>query len=801
MANISVSISRGYFPFPVQLHLKPFIELWRSTFSTQHMCGDEASIRFIEQTLHQHPFLLEPLEDLSILNNHAEFLDHLFSFLLPHQNLSNAIQVVGLPFDLRTVIAATEAFNKLVDNEEGLIEIQFLFTSGEKFDYRTLYAYKLILQKCYGLDIKVDQPVKVASGINRKTGLNRYFKLVGSMQFTDVINLGPLPYVDERILLKMLDRPFDPLDWAMLLPPELFLFRGLSLISLVDITIEEAIARLQNNLLNHKDASKTGWFEEMQQEIRNLFRLPGLRLGMATLQPNGEWNVTTKNPLLNSLLLPEAAVNPTICLSGTVYEDVVTKGETVIVEDIQKLVTGTNDCMQFILNAGYRNLLLAPLLYDGKMVGVLELASPVPGEINGLSLFKINQIRPIFANALKRQTELFETRVEAVMLEEFTSIHPSIKWRFKEAAIKLLEGNTDDNSEEEIFFENVYPFYGSLDIRDSSKKRHKAIEQDLVFNLKNALVILRQGYATLSFDILGELINDIEKKLEEINTSFSTGDELTITEFIRKEINPVLMHLQRQHPHLLSSANWFQESISSESGICSRNRLAYEEVLSLVNRCIVSCLDEEEAKLQQLYPCYFEKYRTDGVEYNIYTGASIAPDLPFDPLYLDNLQLRQLLWTCRIMQKVEALQPQLQAVFERDQAAVLTADNKGSNTGNVIEIAPLVLAYGNPVTLTFRIDEKRLEVDGSYNVRYELLKKRIDKAVVLDTGERMTKPGYIALVYAREKEAAAYMRHINYLVNKEWLEPEFEHLNLEPLQGVEGLKAIRVKLKSTVAYR
>ncbi|TAK35947.1 MAG: hypothetical protein EPO28_13950 [Saprospiraceae bacterium] len=40
------------------------------------------------------------------------------------------------------------------------------------------------------------------------------------------------------------------------------------------------------------------------------------------------------------------------------------------------------------------------------------------------------------------------------------------------------------------------------------------------------------------------------------------------------------------------------------------------------------------------------------------------------------------------------------------------------------------------------MDEKRLDVEGSYNVRYEIIKKRIDKALLKGTQERLTQsPG------------------------------------------------------------
>ena len=111
-----------------------------------------------------------------------------------------------------------------------------------------------------------------------------------------------------------------------------------------------------------------------------------------------------------------------------------------------------------------------------------------------------------------------------------------------------------------------------------------------------------------------------------------------------------------------------------------------------------------------------------------------------------------------------------------------------------ITIAPLILAYCTPITLKFRHDEKRLEVDGSYNVRYEVLKKRIDKAVIAGTQERVTQPGFIAIMYTRDEEALLYEKHLEYLVKKSMIEPTWEKLVLDPLPGVEGLRALRVKV-------
>ena len=83
-------------------------------------------------------------------------------------------------------------------------------------------------------------------------------------------------------------------------------------------------------------------------------------------------------------------------------------------------------------------------------------------------------------------------------------------------------------------------------------------------------------------------------------------------------------------------------------------------------------------------------------------------------------------------------------------------------------------------------------MDGAYNVRYEIIKKRIDKAVIGGTSERLTQPGKIAIVYSQDGEAAEYRDYIAYLQKLGYLTREVEDVELEELQGVPGLRALRV---------
>ncbi|HKB44186.1 MAG TPA: hypothetical protein VKC90_07345, partial [Chitinophagaceae bacterium] len=62
------------------------------------------------------------------------------------------------------------------------------------------------------------------------------------------------------------------------------------------------------------------------------------------------------------------------------------------------------------------------------------------------------------------------------------------------------------------------------------------------------------------------------------------------------------------------------------------------------------------------------------------------------------------------------------------------------------------------------------------------------------TNERLTQPGKIAIVYSQAKDATEYSEYIEFLQNQDLLKPGIERHDLEELQGVVGLKALRADI-------
>jgi hypothetical protein len=261
-------------------------------------------------------------------------------------------------------------------------------------------------------------------------------------------------------------------------------------------------------------------------------------------------------------------------------------------------------------------------------------------------------------------------------------------------------------------------------------------------------------------------------QLAKINVGLASGDESNVLEFLKSEINPLVDHFagEKEFEKLITR---YRHHLDPVFGVVYKRRKAFEESLGLINKTISSLLDESQVSAQNMFPHYFEKYQTDGIEFTLYVGSSLTKDKKFDPFYLKNFRLWQLVLMTEIDKRIDLLKPKLK---------------------NDLDITQLLLVHDQPLSIRFRPDEKQFDVDGAYDIRYEIVKKRIDKAHIKNTGERLTQPGKIAIVYNQVKMEEEYKRYFDFLKAKNLIIGKVEMLELEELPGATGLKAMRIEI-------
>jgi len=542
----------------------------------------------------------------------------------------------------------------------------------------------------------------------------------------------------------------------------------------------EALNNIKTCLLHLENFDDVDTFSKLQEEIRNLIGQPGINIGITPFFYINNRLVFSSIHSVNSISLKNLEEEEQKLEASEGLRKFFEENQApLVIPEITDDSLSQYPFIKHLQQQGWKGMIFYPLRNYNSLMGVLEIVSEEAGLATEEIVNKIDVALPLFELALNRSWSSLDARLDKIIKEQFTAIQPCVDWRFTEAAYNFLlrKEEDEDAKMETILFDNVYPFYGAIDIRSSSTERNKAIQMDLLEQLDMASAILKKAAKETDFPLLGEVKFKIKKYRHSVANIILSDDEIAINQFLKQEVIDLFQQLKTIAPSVEEDIAKYFTAITTVVDMVYHHRKDFDESITLINKAIAKFIDIEQEAAQKMYPHYFERFVTDGVEFNIYIGQSIAPGIPFTDFYLRNLKI----WQMSTLAKAAQLSKQI----IKDVAVPL-------------QTTQLLLAHNYPISISFRPAERKFDVEGAYNIRYEIIKKRIDKVNIKDTDERLTQPGKIAIVYTLPKEFEEYMEYIEYLLAKGLLKGEVEQLELEELQGVMGLKALRVSVNVNV---
>ncbi|MEZ4959702.1 MAG: hypothetical protein R2830_07790 [Saprospiraceae bacterium] len=713
------------------------------------------------------------LADTEALLQSPGQLASLMAILFPALFTEGQMAFVSKPFS-NDFLCTTKAFQEMAGTGQWEINMAKLGMQGED-KHGATYAGNLVLNAFYDMDTDCSFAETLRLR-NTATGLEKHFRINILTDFVKVHAVKPLKKLSKKDIHHLLDRWDDEALWLQMMPVENFSSEGFVIGYLSDVTQRETLSIIESLMAN--ESGNSDHRDELgyqQHLIRSFLSMPEVTFG--TLQVRQHyWQEGTSWSLLRRF--DAGLVRPDLKNPKSIYGKVVATGKATTVTDLPAVAN--TDFEMALAAKGFRSLLLAPISIDDKGIEIIfELASPKPFRFSQLTVQELKEIFALYTVGTNKFVQDIGNKVRLTIQQQFTSIHPSVEWKFREAATKFYWDREVDSLQTvipPIIFNEVYPLYGQADIVSSSKQRNESIIADLIDNLERLGEVLKFCGRAVVFHLLDVYLEKISTCLARLRAGeFISSDESEIVDLLTREIHPLLRSLEGRFPQLNGEKlNSYFDYLDTELGIVYRRRKAYEESVSMLVETLADHLDGEDRRMQEVLPHYFEKYKTDGVEYNIYIGASLLEKGEFSPFFLKNFRLWQLIHFCEITRLV--------AQRSKELPVPLTT-------------AQLIFAYSNPLSIRFRMDEKQFDVDGAYNVRYAILKKRIDKAVIKGTSERLTQSGKIAIVWLNEKDRLEYLEYLHHLQNRGLIAEEIEDLELEKLQGAEGLKALRVTVR------
>lgn len=760
-----------------KVSFQPLLNVLKRTLNHGSSKGAKKLYSGILDYADQYPELQQPIDDLSALEQHREWIEMLLSIIFPptaseHEMLYS----VGLPFSYKTIYASRAFHMLFIQPGTSDIKIPDNETGKDIEHDRAIGAYNLILRKY----CNYHAPEFVSSVHpyhDPHSGLIKYMELQLDTRYIDVKFTGSHLPIPEDFINKKDHGLLSLQELQHSIPIEQFAFEGIVIGRVIDVTEREVISQMKSELLNLNAFSEGVVYHKLQDLVQSLIGLKDIRIGITPFfKVNGHY-VFSELHNSNSLLFKHyKAVMERDSVNDCCRELFMDTDKPIIYEKIDDGLVKQIDYLGFYFDQGYRSLILAPLKHNADLWGILEIGSDHEAKLNYEHVGKLDVAIPLFTLAIEKSAESLDTQIDKMIKEQFTAVQPSVEWKFTEAAYNFIiqKQQGKDPKPERIAFESVYPLYGAIDIRNSSVERSQSIQLDFIEQLQMAAAIIKKAQASMPFPLLQEVQFKIDKHISSASDVLLSDEETTIHDFLQNQVTSIFKHLKGTAPAVQKDIDGYFDALDKNIGMIYHHRKEFEESIGKINEQVSRFIDREQTSVQQIFPHYFERYVTDGVDFNIYIGQSLAPRKKFDELYLRNMKMWQLTTLAKASRLTNELCKQLSHPMKTTQ---------------------LILAHNTPISISFRVDERKFDVDGAGNIRYEIIKKRIDKVRIKDTNERFTQPGKISIVYSQPKDAEEYAEYIEFLQNQKLLKPGIEHHDLEELQGVLGLKGLRVDVQ------
>ncbi|KIC62728.1 hypothetical protein [Chryseobacterium taiwanense] len=748
-------------PFDVNISFEALIKDLQLKVE-QNTADEKERLLFIE--LQGYPAIKDGIMDGVEFDTCFPIIDRLLRPLFPELLTHNEIKAVTIPYT-DFFFYHTERFKSILKQ------------AGETFqlDIRNLDVYNsyiplccIILNEHYKVQLDLYKPLFYR--IPDSHGNYKTYRILYNADFIDVIPTSRAYNLQDVDIARLIDN-YDDIDlWKKMFPPKSYVLSGFAIINLVDVTVESAVSTFKESFIGNRTEHL---IEQTETIINTIFKVSNLRCGLLLYKKEEnklyEVNFTKSFPTFISIdpmqgNLANEVLAPEIC--HLLFEKLTyfaTSSLKTIVP--QKLINFKN--LSF---SG--SFLLVPVVYENETIAVLEVYCPQELVLNSISAQKLDIFMGYLSETLHRIIVMHQNKIQAMIQDHYTSIHESVYWKFHQVVEKYIQKNDLDSSGslESIVFNNVYALYGQVDIKGSSEARNKSVELDLLLQLHELHALLSTFNGELKeHHELYLLLRTITNLLTEITNSFDVNTEQRVVKFLDEEAHGWLRKNHVDESMNMDVVEYFRGT--ELNGKFHLKRQAYSNTVDTINSKLSNILDDHQKEAQNIIPHYFERYKTDGVDFNLYVGAEIAPRHTFTDEQLYELRYWQLI---TLIDMVTALQ------------------NEKHDLPYPLGVTGLILVYHSPLSIRFRMDEKRFDVDGSYNVRYEVIKKRIDKARIKGSARRIVEEGKISVVYYSDHEKDEYLNYLDKLSKERKLTFQTANYLVEDLQNVVGLKVLQI---------
>lgn len=747
-----------------------FCNLYKELQSKMGSNGLSSSVyNFVCERINEIEKNTAPLS-LDNIQAYQEAIELVYSLSNPFSNKEDVAWAMATP-NPSTIIAGTPYMYELLGYTLVPTTEQDTLSIYKEIEWPNSLLYGLVLERLYGMPVKA-RPL-IFEYVN-KHAVKKYVELKVDFSLVSVTAKSDLPVIDFSCVRQrdiLTHRDIQPLLDSIHL--DNFCFEGISIVQIEDCTEKFIMESIQLMIANLSSYNRSSLYAELSQRITSILDHPAISSSLFPILTLNGVPILKQEVSENNLLFRDYQEDVSQSAIAELYDYI--QSPSILSYGVHPdFDTTIPEVLHSIKKEEVKSYICCPLQYHDKVVGFVELYARESAILTPAVLTRLSPFFPILTQLSSDLGLEFKNRLDTVILQNFTALQPAVQWRFNQSAalhLKKQDENGDaEISVEAITFKDVYPLYGLIDVKDSTLLRNLAFRKDNKSRL-NRLKQLIEYIPQESYPDTAALRSFLHQ--------ISVIENWLLTDRMVEFMPDITTFFQVEVPTFVLTLPWLDPKLDKELDLYAKElgkdpyQESFELSLQMVNTTISKELEKLNNFVQDNFPSYFEKFRTDGLDYDIYVGQSISPYTAFDQSYLRLFRKQQIISMVHICHAIQDLQASLPIAMSTTQ---------------------LIFVHSTPIDLSFRADERRFDVEGSYNIRYHMIKKRIDKVLVKGTNQRLVQPGMIAIVVHGNQELFALIDDLYSLADKGLISQNIEMLELDELQGISGLIALRVRV-------
>ncbi|WP_114941429.1 GAF domain-containing protein [Mucilaginibacter endophyticus] len=422
-----------------------------------------------------HNVLYHGTTDPDILIEHEDLIAEILADIFPAMLSDNEIKGITVPFQ-NILLNPTNRLQRILQEAGSDFNLAIRGYNHHQFYVNTCC---LILNTHYGANFNFNR--SLFYDIPNAQGIMKHYRILYNTDFMELSPTDKAVDITSRDIEILRDN-FDNLElWKKYFPEDSWNYKGFAIVNLFDATLENAVSALKGTLLG------SGYGTDLQcrmlQVFRSVYRIPDLDIGFASFdKAENKFSFNTFSPGFKSYLLKDEKEEECIVLLKLVQQQ-----KYVAISNIAQLLYEEpgNGMLRRLADQGIQSIILSPVVKNGHQLGIIELVSSKTGELNSINANQLEIMMPYITDAFERQYNFMQSQIQALIQNEYTTIHPSVCWKFRKEALRALLARAaqSEYTLKSVRFSAVTPLYGQIDVKGSSDKRNSSVQLDLLVQL------------------------------------------------------------------------------------------------------------------------------------------------------------------------------------------------------------------------------------------------------------------------------------------------------------------------------